>query len=154
VLLTEQGFFAVAIIVLAVVCGAGAAVAFTRARLTRSDRRLSSLEHKIDLLMTHFRLDYATSPRAVWQDLVNDPAQRASAIKAYREQHGVRLAQAPRAVEDYISERSRRAAAATEGRAGALPRPAGRGAGRANAAAPADPFGQPGASGSFEGGLG
>jgi hypothetical protein len=41
-----------------------------------------------------------------WQELANDPGQKINAIKAYREQHDVGLAEAKKAVEDYIEAKS------------------------------------------------
>jgi hypothetical protein len=59
---------------------------------------------KLDLILTHLGLDYSPPPKAKWQDLVSDPAQKISAIKAYREEHGVGLAEAKRAVEEYMGQ--------------------------------------------------
>ena len=41
-----------------------------------------------------------------WQELANNPALKISAIKAYRELHGVPLAEAKTAVEHYIEGKS------------------------------------------------
>jgi ribosomal protein L7/L12 len=135
-----------AIIVLAVVFAAGAAAAFARLRPADPDQLVLRVEHKLDLIMTHLGLDYATSLHGFWQDLANDPTRRVSAIKAYREQHGVGLAKAKWAVEEYVREHGGRAIAAapaaTSGDAGTLPRPAGRDVGRPGTGAPADPLGQ------------
>jgi hypothetical protein len=45
------------------------------------------------------RHDYG---KTAWQDLARVPARRTEAIKAYREEHGVGMAEAKRAVEDYL----------------------------------------------------
>jgi hypothetical protein len=63
---------------------------------------LKRIEHKLDLVLTHLGVDYAPPPKATWQELAGDPARKIAAIKAYREQHGVGLAAAKRAVEDYM----------------------------------------------------
>jgi hypothetical protein len=47
--------------------------------------------------------------RPWWQDLADDPSQKIDAIAAYREEHGVDLAEAKRAVEEYVRERGSRA---------------------------------------------
>ena len=64
---------------------------------------LQRIEHKLDLIMKHLGLDDTPPPKAIWQELADDAAQKIAAIKAYREQHGVGLAEAKRAVEAYIT---------------------------------------------------
>lgn len=39
-----------------------------------------------------------------WQELAADPSRKISAINAYRELHGVGLAEAKRAVEAYVQK--------------------------------------------------
>jgi hypothetical protein len=63
------------------------------------------LTSTLDLILTHLGIDYVPPPKAAWQELADDPARKISAIKAYREQHGVGLAEAKRAVEDYLEGR-------------------------------------------------
>jgi hypothetical protein len=87
---------------LIVVLFAGGATA--SAYLRPADRRrLAHIEDKLDLIMTHLGLDYSPPPRAAWQELAADPARKVAAIKAYREEHGVGLAEAKRAVEQYAA---------------------------------------------------
>jgi ribosomal protein L7/L12 len=47
---------------------------------------------------------HAPLPKAPWQELAADPSRKISAIKAYREEHGVGLAEAKRAVEEYMQK--------------------------------------------------
>jgi hypothetical protein len=84
-----------------VIIFAGGAAASAYLRPAERGRFLR-IEHKLDLIMTHLGLDYTPPPKAVWQEMANDPAQKISAIKAYREQHGCGLAEAKKAVEEYI----------------------------------------------------
>src|SRR4051794_21417687 len=79
--------------------GGGAAVV---RRLPTADReRLRRLEGKIDLIMIHLGLEYTPPAPSTWQQLADDPAGKIAAINAYREEHGVDLAEAKRAVEAY-----------------------------------------------------
>ncbi len=65
--------------------------------------RLARVEEKLDLLLTHAGLDYTPAPKAGWQALADDgPGSKIAAIKAYREETGAGLAEAKRAVEEYI----------------------------------------------------
>src|SRR4051794_822656 len=85
--------------ILAVCTGGGAAVV---RRLPTADReRLRRLEGKIDLIMIHLGLEYTPPAPSTWQQLADDPARKIAAIKAYREEHGVDLVEAKRAVEQY-----------------------------------------------------
>lgn len=90
------------IAVLAVLSGVWVAASvylrpFDRARLQR-------IEHKVDLIMTHLGLDYTPPPKTVWQELADDSTRKIEAIKTYREEHGVGLAEARQAVEEYIAK--------------------------------------------------
>ena len=68
--------------------------------------RLVRAEEKLDLLLTHAGLDYTPAPKAAWQVLADEgPARKIAAIKAYREETGAGLAEAKRAVEEYIEGR-------------------------------------------------
>jgi hypothetical protein len=99
----ELSDFLIIGVLLILVAGAAASVYFRPA-----DRdRLRRVEHKLDLVMTHLGLDYTPPAKTAWQDLADDPSRRIPAIKAYRDEHGVGLAEAKRAVEDYIEGRSR-----------------------------------------------
>lgn len=90
------------ILVVAVVCLGGAAVT---AYFRPSDReRLARIEQKLDLVLTHYGLDCGPPPGAKWQELAADPSRKIAAISAYREQHGVGLAEAKRAVEEYMQK--------------------------------------------------
>jgi hypothetical protein len=66
--------------------------------------RLQRVEHKLDMILTHLGLDYKPPPKARWQDLAGDPSQKIAAIKAYRDETGVGLAEAKRAVEEYMQK--------------------------------------------------
>jgi ribosomal protein L7/L12 len=92
------------IIAAIVIVFAGGAAATVALRQTDRDR-IERLEHKLDLILTHLGLDYVQPPKAHWKQLADDPVQKIAAIKAYREEHGVRLAEAKEAVEDYIAGR-------------------------------------------------
>ena len=99
--------FAVIAAIVATVGGGAAATtaSYSRPYSRPADcERLQRTEHKLDLIMAHLGLDYTPPPKAIWQELATDPAQKIAAIKAYREQHGVGLAEAKRAVEAYITE--------------------------------------------------
>jgi ribosomal protein L7/L12 len=88
-----------------VVLAGGAATA--RAGVGAANRdQLVRIEQKLDLLLTHAGLDYTPAPKAAWQALADEgPARKIAAIKAYREQTGADLAEAKRAVEEYIEGR-------------------------------------------------
>jgi hypothetical protein len=102
----EPSDFAI-IAVLILLLGGGSAAA--AARLWPADRdRIARVEHKLDLILTHLAIDYQPPPKAAWQALADDPFHKIAAIKAYREQHGVGLAEAKRAVEEYIDGRAAR----------------------------------------------
>jgi hypothetical protein len=97
----ELSDFAVILLIVAVFSGGAAATAY--ARPPASDR-LERVEHKLDLILTHLGLDYTPPPKAPWQELAADPSRKIAAIKAYREQHGAGLAEAKRAVEEYMRQ--------------------------------------------------
>ncbi len=97
--------FAVIGLLILVFAGWGAAAS---AYLRPTDRdRLQRIEHKLDLILTQLGIDYVPPPKAVWQELADEPTQKIAAIKAYREQHRVGLAEAKKVVEDYIEGRSK-----------------------------------------------
>jgi hypothetical protein len=94
-------FFAILVLVVFVIGGRAAATVYLRP----ADRnRLERIEHKLDLILTHLGLDYTPPPKAEWQELAADPSRKIAAIKAYREEHGVGLAEAKRAVEEYMQK--------------------------------------------------
>jgi|SRR6185312_1451184 len=65
--------------------------------------RLARVEQKLDLLLTHSGLDYTPAPKTAWQALADEgPTRKIAAIKAYREETGVGLAEAKQAVEAYL----------------------------------------------------
>jgi hypothetical protein len=68
--------------------------------------RLKRLEAKLDMIMSHLGLEYTAPAKAAWQGLADDPSRKIAAVKAYREQYGVGLAEAKQAVEDYIRGRT------------------------------------------------
>jgi ribosomal protein L7/L12 len=94
-------------IIAGIVAVLGGAAAATRAGLGPANRdRLARMEQKLDLLQTHAGLDYTPAPKAAWQALADEgPARKIAAIKAYRDEIGVGLAQAKSAVEEYIEGR-------------------------------------------------
>ncbi len=91
-----------AIIGLLILVLAGGRAAVSAYRPSTNIARLERLEHKLDLILTHLGINYVPPPKTAWQELADDPARKIAAIKAYREQHGVGLAEAKKAVEDYI----------------------------------------------------
>ncbi len=92
-------FAVIALLILLFAGGRAAASAY----LWPADRdRLRRVEQKLDLILTHLGIDYVPPPKAAWQELADDPGHKIAAVKAYREQHGVGLAEAKKAVEDYI----------------------------------------------------
>ncbi len=97
--------FAIIAVIVAVLAGGTAAAA--RASFGPANRdRLARVEQKLDLLLTHAGLDYTPAPKTAWQALADEgPARKIAAIKAYREETGAGLADAKRAVEEYIEGR-------------------------------------------------
>jgi hypothetical protein len=69
--------------------------------------RLRRIEDKLDLILAHLGIHDVPQPKPVWQELADDPGQKIMAIKAYREEHGAGLAEAKKAVEDYIEGRTK-----------------------------------------------
>jgi ribosomal protein L7/L12 len=64
------------------------------------------VEQKLDLLLTHAGLDYTAAAKAAWQVLADEgPTSKIAAIRAYRERSGAGLAEAKRAIEEYIEGR-------------------------------------------------
>jgi hypothetical protein len=100
-LLVSSGWEMMAWIILIVLLTGGGAKILGALRPADQDR-LRRIEHRLDLILTHLGIDYVPPPKAAWQDLADDPGRKIAAIKAYREQHGVGLAEAKQAVEDYI----------------------------------------------------
>lgn len=95
----EFSDFAIITLIVLFCAGGTAASAYFRP----ADReRLQRIEEKIDLILTHLGLEYIPQARSSWQELARDPALKIAAIKAYREEHGVGLAEAKRAVEQFI----------------------------------------------------
>ena len=90
--------FAVIALIVALVSGTGALAQAARS----ADRRSSRLEAKVDLILAHLGIEYALSTDAEWQKLAAQPGMKIFAIKAYREAKGVGLAEAKKAVEDYM----------------------------------------------------
>jgi hypothetical protein len=93
----------IAMVILLVAGGGAVASAYLRP----ADRdRLLRIEHKLDLILTHLGIEYVPPPKTGWQELADDPARKIEAIRVYREQHDVGLAEAKKAVEDYIESRT------------------------------------------------
>lgn len=102
----DLGDFAI-IAMLVSFAGGGAAAT---SRLWLGDReRLTRIEHKLDLILTHLDIDYRPDPKAAWQELADDPGRKIAAIKAYRQNYGTGLAESKRAVEEYLEGRDSRA---------------------------------------------
>jgi hypothetical protein len=101
--LAFQDFAIIAALILLLAGGGAAASTYLRP----ADRvRLRRIEQKLDLVLTHLNIEFTPPVTDDWQELANDPARKIAAIKAYREQHGVGLAEAKKAVEAYIEGRS------------------------------------------------
>jgi hypothetical protein len=98
----ELGDFAIILAIVAVFSGGAAASVYRR---PADGNRLERVEQKLDLILTHLGLHYTPTPKAQWQELAADPSRKISAIKAYREEHRVGLAEAKRAVEEYMRNR-------------------------------------------------
>ena len=101
----EFGDFAVIAVLILLFAGGGAAASRYR-RLADRDR-LQRTEHKLDLILTHLGIEYVPPPKAAWQELADNPTRKIEAIAVYREQTGVGLAEANKAVEEYIEGRSK-----------------------------------------------
>lgn len=100
----ELADFAIIAGIVAVLAG-GTAVARASFGPANQDR-LTRVEQKLDLLLTHAGLDYTPAPKDAWQVLADQgPACKIAAIKAYRDETGAGLADAKRAVEEYIEGR-------------------------------------------------
>lgn len=97
--------FAIIAAIVAVLTGGTAAAA--RATFGPVNRdRLDRVDQKLDLLLTHAGLEYTPAPKSTWQTLADEgPARKIAAISAYRDQTGAGLAEAKRAVEEYIEGR-------------------------------------------------
>jgi hypothetical protein len=104
-LLVSSGWEMMAWIILIVLLTGGGAKILGALRPADQDR-LRRIEHKLGLILTHLGIDYVPPPKSAWQELADDPGQKIAAIKAYREQHSVGLAEAKKAVEDYIQGKS------------------------------------------------
>ena len=98
----DLSFFDFAIITLLIIVFAGGTAA-ARGYLNPAERkRFHRIERKLDLLLQHNNLHYEEDKAPTWQELADDPARKIGAIAAYREEHGVGLAEAKEAVEEYI----------------------------------------------------
>jgi ribosomal protein L7/L12 len=96
------------VIIAAIVAMLAGGAVVARASFGPANRdRLTRVEQKLDLLLTHAGLDYTPAPKAAWQALADEgPARKIAAIKAYREETGAGLADAKRSVEKYIEGRA------------------------------------------------
>lgn len=65
--------------------------------------RLTRVENKLNALLKHAGLEPQPEPGNQWQTLASDPARKIQAITEYRRQYGVGLAEAKKAVEDYVA---------------------------------------------------
>ncbi len=104
--LEVSDYVVIALLILNVIIASGGAAASTYRRPAAGDR-LQRIEHKLDLILTHLGINYVPPPKTAWQELADSPTQKIAAIKAYRELHGVGLAEAKKAVEDYIEGKSK-----------------------------------------------
>lgn len=94
-------------IIAAIVAVLGGGVAIARTSLGPANRdRLVRVEEKLDMLLADAGIDYTPAPKATWQSLADEgPSRKIAAIKAYRAECAVGLAEAKRAVEEYIDGR-------------------------------------------------
>jgi hypothetical protein len=94
-----------ATIVILFACFAALSRVSSRYQAPTTQAQLRRLELKLDAVMKHLGMEYIPPPKAAWQELADDPTRKIPAIKAYREEHGVGLAEAKRVVEDYMAGR-------------------------------------------------
>ena len=96
----EWSNFGIIAVIVAMVSGTGALAKASQS----ADQRISRLKAKVNLILAHLGIEYApsTSNDAEWQKLAAQPGMKIAAIKAYREAKGVGLAEAKKAVEDYM----------------------------------------------------
>jgi ribosomal protein L7/L12 len=77
----------------------------TLAIVTQMQGRLERTERKLNALLRHFNLDpaggFTMSDRV--KELAREPSRKIEAIKAYREETGVGLAEAKMAVEEFMN---------------------------------------------------
>jgi hypothetical protein len=100
--LDTMDFLLITGIVIVFAGGSAAATAYLRP----ADRaRIKRLEDKLDLVLKHLGLDFVSATRTGWQEIASDSNRKIEAIKAYREETGAGLADAKRAVEDYMEGR-------------------------------------------------
>jgi ribosomal protein L7/L12 len=75
--------------------------------VSRMQNELARTERKVNLLLKHFNLDstygYGPPLSERVKELARDPRRKIEAIKVYREETGVGLAEAKDAVESYIN---------------------------------------------------
>ena len=71
-------------------------------------QRIRRVERMLLAVMDHLGLDAASYPKpsALVRDLASDPTRKLAAIKAYRQQTGLGLAEANAAIEKLISTHS------------------------------------------------
>jgi hypothetical protein len=104
-LLESSGWELMAWIILMVLLTGGGAKILDSLRHANQGE-LRRIEQKLDLILTQLGIDYIPPAESAWQRLADDPGQKIAAINAYRQQHGVGLAEAKKAVEDYIQSKS------------------------------------------------
>lgn len=90
-------------IIAGIVIVASAIVMTGRAFRSADRERLTRVENKLNLLLKQAGLEPHPEPGNQWQTLASDPARKIQAITEYRRQYGVGLAEAKRAVEDFIA---------------------------------------------------
>lgn len=99
-------FWDFAVIALLIIIFAGGSAATASMRLRPAERRRQArIESKLNAIAAHLGMTIEEEKESTWQRLADDPDQKIAAIKAYREEHGVGLAEAKQAVEDYIAGR-------------------------------------------------
>ena len=81
-------------------------VSYTSMVHGQSQDRIARLERKLDALLRHFDIEATQRPSVSdrVKDLARDPSKKIEAIKAYRQESGVGLAEAKVAVETFINE--------------------------------------------------
>jgi hypothetical protein len=97
-------FVWIALIVSLLAGGSSAIRKFSRA----DARRLMRIESKVDMLLKHSGLEFSRPAHGTLSDevraLAMNPAKKIAAIKLYREQTGVGLAEAKEAIERFTGE--------------------------------------------------
>lgn len=90
-------------IIAGIVLVASGIVITGRAFRSADRERLTRVETKLNLLLKQAGLEPHPEPGNQWQTLASNPARKLEAITEYRRQYGVGLAEAKKAVEDFMA---------------------------------------------------